>query len=201
MALGDDSMSDARLKSSLVMRVVRPILHAVPLILLVATLVIWAWSYRTSGTVDWFPPGRARDFTLSWVDGLLCCSYTHIAAPTPPMEGVGLIWSFWPGSRSDRAVNLAWWRSLLVHFKHGPFIYADLSFDGFSTHTLQLPFWSVSLLFSISPLLSIYRWNRRRRRRLLGRCVKCGYDLRASESLCPECGTPMIRPSSKAASV
>ncbi len=35
----------------------------------------------------------------------------------------------------------------------------------------------------------IRKQNLRRRRRKLGLCLKCGYDLRGSKKQCPECGT------------
>ena len=36
---------------------------------------------------------------------------------------------------------------------------------------------------------AIKRFQSRRRRRRIGRCPRCGYDLRASPGRCPECGT------------
>ena len=40
----------------------------------------------------------------------------------------------------------------------------------------------------------------RLRRRNLGLCIKCGYDIRGNSSACSECGTPIERPEKPAAS-
>jgi hypothetical protein len=53
-----------------------------------------------------------------------------------------------------------------------------------------VPHWAVAL-----PLAAVAGWGwwtsrRRRRREKAGRCLQCGYDLRASPGRCPECGRP-----------
>ncbi len=56
--------------------------------------------------------------------------------------------------------------------------------------SIAVPLWLPVLAFAtpiawqvISPV------HRRRKRKKLGLCVKCGYDLRGSKERCPECGT------------
>lgn len=57
-----------------------------------------------------------------------------------------------------------------------------------------LPLWIPTILFALVLCLTrpIYH-HRRRKRKKLGLCLKCGYDLRASKERCPECGMPFPR--------
>ncbi len=54
--------------------------------------------------------------------------------------------------------------------------------------TLYRGLWMPTLLFASILACSYFPFRRRRKRKKLGLCVKCGYDLRASEERCPECG-------------
>ena len=52
----------------------------------------------------------------------------------------------------------------------------------------EIPLW-FPLLLSVFPLMLVAaRWVGARRRHRMGRCPRCGYDLRATPQRCPECG-------------
>jgi len=51
-----------------------------------------------------------------------------------------------------------------------------------------LPLWLPTVVFVSVPLYALLPFHRRRKRKKLGLCLKCGYDLRASKDRCPECG-------------
>ena len=55
-----------------------------------------------------------------------------------------------------------------------------------------VPFWAAAILFSVLPSawLARRRHSSQCRLRSEGRCIRCGYDLRATPTRCPECGTP-----------
>ena len=53
---------------------------------------------------------------------------------------------------------------------------------------IQVPLWIPMLIFLLLPTLSACALHRRRKRRKLGLCLCCGYDLRGSSERCPECG-------------
>jgi hypothetical protein len=65
---------------------------------------------------------------------------------------------------------------------------------GYTAVTVAVPMWPlVAPLVLVPARMAARRW-RSRRRRAQGRCVHCGYDLRASPDRCPECGTIITVP-------
>jgi hypothetical protein len=63
-----------------------------------------------------------------------------------------------------------------------------------------VPYWSVTLLLAVLPAAWIANgrryWQQRLRSR--GRCIHCGYDLRATPDRCPECGAETKSPAASA---
>ncbi len=89
------------------------------------------------------------------------------------------------------------WQSTGLHYGNkqvsGTFWWPPQSYSLWSSGPLGwsilLPLWMPTMLFaSVTVSCSLGGHHRRRKRKKLGLCVKCGYDLRASKDRCPECG-------------
>ena len=60
--------------------------------------------------------------------------------------------------------------------------------DYAATFEVVAPHWLCAAGLLVPGSVHLWRANRRRRRNVSGRCLACGYDLRASPGRCPECG-------------
>jgi hypothetical protein len=71
---------------------------------------------------------------------------------------------------------------------------AASGYDGHRSFSIGIPYWSVLLSSGGLPVFALIQFRRqllaarRARRRSLGQCVRCSYDLRATPDRCPECG-------------
>ncbi len=63
---------------------------------------------------------------------------------------------------------------------------------------IVVPYWILAFALAILPFIFFRSRMLRRRRRRMGLCIGCGYDIRASAGRCPECG--MEIPSSETVS-
>lgn len=64
---------------------------------------------------------------------------------------------------------------------------------------LAVPLWIPVAILALILTLCCLPERRRRKRKKLGLCLQCGYDLRASEARCPECGAAFERERKEAA--
>ena len=153
------------------------------LLLCVTVVVLWLRSY-----------GRCDALVQPTRDGDRVCVTSEFGvivfeweAPTAGIVQPG--WEYfptpvprrWPIGRGPRGVEL--YRGTVRHFVRLP----PSAVYGFA-----LPHWLLVLAAAILPGVALVRIGQRARRSrylLAGLCPACGYDLRATASCCPECGT------------
>src|SRR5215208_3968204 len=85
------------------------------------------------------------------------------------------------------------WDHPLKSFKFLGVDFGGLYGQGSMLWNLIIPFWLLTTLFAILPLIEIpllILALRKNLRHAHGHCANCGYDLRASPNHCPECGQP-----------
>ena len=62
-----------------------------------------------------------------------------------------------------------------------------------SLWNLQIPYWFATAVLMVPPAVWVVRTRRLTKRRRIGLCRSCGYDLRASGDVCPECGAAVVK--------
>jgi hypothetical protein len=163
---------------------------AASLLLCVGMCVLWARSY---GRCEWFEVGNATRWRT------VGSSSGRIYAVARDHNGRRLGWDVHSFDKLDFV-----WRGSLVgvrYTKNGSFI---IKLNG-SIHRLGpflfgtgmgrndvvavVPHWAPVALALVLPVAWCIRRRRDHRHALRGRCLRCGYDLRASPDRCPECGT------------
>ena len=136
---------------------------------LVATF--WVRSWWVADFVSYkrlLEPGFSH-FTFDSVQRSIHVGYYRTPASLPPGETAGLTWETSP-SRDVRVLNDQWG-------------------FGFGRGEIWFPHLLLMLPSALLPLKWII-WRRRLRHRLANDlCLRCGYDLRASGGVCPECGS------------
>lgn len=141
---------------------------ALSLLMFVATVVLWILSYF-----------HEADFVSTWMSRRLNC-LVAIASD----DGVVALNVEVPGDGLGPMRQLAGWSHLGVFVNH-------LQQGSVTIYVTEFHYWDLFVIFLLIPTGSLIATRARRCQPGGGACRSCGYDLRASNDRCPECGTPI----------
>jgi hypothetical protein len=187
------------------LRILLNSLTLLSLLLCLATLVLWPRSYFANDWLHFVIPPHGRQWTqysVSSNKGSVFVSYYNFRFKSdselqdfirPREAPAGFSYQGYPprdnyyltGSRLRRL-------GFMLEPEYGTREATGL----YSFPRAAVPHWFVGLLSAALPASRLYLiLHRRRRRKRLGLCPVCGYDLRATPDRCPECGQIARRPS------
>jgi hypothetical protein len=198
-------------------RYLRYLLNGTAAVLCVLIAAVWVASYFRCDAIEYFggpvaTPGGALPFERWHVRGLYSDGLVDIdcgikwlttyksSSCTPYFARSGdffprneMIWPWGQG----HGVRWTYYFGRIVH-EHkalGGVWFSDIDNESIA---VVIPLWAMFLPPLLWTILVMRSYRRKRKRSRMGFCAKCGYDLRASNDHCPECGTPFV-PSAKQA--
>ncbi len=153
------------------------ILATLSTLLLEFAILLWLISYV--GMIHIRIPTRPYKSVTSSMGGITFCWVTTppSLAPSPPAS----TWIFAGFSYSENCPIFLWgnfYTSRLIAINNA----------ASTGNALEIPYWSLALIFLLLPLLWLRAYRSILRSHFLHICPTCGYDLRASKGRCPECG-------------
>lgn len=166
----------------------------------VATVVLWVRSALVAGELNHTTldsgDRHATTIGVQWINGHLCLFRQQddvTFGPSVPFIAAG--WHLVHIGSFQRFPPVRWWSTGYSHdrspvgltaFDYGRVTPLNLIEEHWMFYAA---FWEIVILTMVMPAIAIWYSVRRRRRRKLGCCVECGYDLRSTPDRCPECGT------------
>jgi hypothetical protein len=197
------------------LRILLNIATVLSLLLCLATISIWVWSYQHGDRLLWTRAdertGETRAFRVVWGRGGVAIHRRVELNTEPSTNGYWIgeyplhdsfwtAWDFVPPLGFHRTpINPPTYPLLAPDSRAYQRMHTGWGFQwvvGGSTRpwgfvclwSVTMPLAVPALVFAL-PLVRLFGIVRRWRRQHKGLCVRCGYDLRATPDRCPECGT------------
>jgi hypothetical protein len=168
------------------------LLSALSLLLCVGTCAMWVRSYLRYDQYAWV---RVEG---QWsIEGVLCTlpGYFVYSGRTLPHLSFAHAGSGFETKSGPEADKYRTEQSRFIHnkgikfHKLGTLEFGSRRSRDRVVRSAIVPYWPLVILSGIQLIWWLVRSQRDRRRPRCGRCVSCGYDLRATPDRCPECGT------------